>query len=280
MMRNTDKDWLGFCIIPLSYSVLIYSIGMYNLDKVIIESNIKNAMLLFILVFSAYFLILRFFQQTRKQLTLQNEQNISQMQLAAAQVHLEALQESQEKTILYRHDMRHHLNLIRAYLKDNNHAAALKYITDVEETIEDAAVETYCSNYSVNLILSSYITKARNEEIAVETQIDLPEKNAVADMDLCVIFANAIENAINACKRIPSTNDRTLKIVCKRKNDRLFIQISNRFDGKVSFVNDMPVSMEENHGLGTKSIAAVAEKYNGVYSFTAEDGVFKTNLFL
>ncbi|MEA1962146.1 MAG: ATP-binding protein [Bacillota bacterium] len=245
-----------------------------------IGPNVKDAVLLFILVFSAYFLILRLFKQTREQLTLQNEQNISQMQLAAAQIHLESLQESQKKTLIYRHDMRHHLDLISAYLTDNNHAAAQNYITEVEETIEAATVETYCNNYSVNLILSSCIAKARNEQIAVETQIDLPEKNAVANMDLCMILANAIENGINACKCIPRINDRTLKIVCKTKNDKLLIQITNSFAGTVSFVNDMPVSMEENHGLGTKSIAAVAKKYNGVYSFTAEDGVFTTSLFL
>ena len=92
MMRNTDKGWLGFCMIPLSYAVLIYSIGMYNLDKVIIGTKIKSALLVFILAFSAYFLILRFFKQTREQLTLQNEQNLLIMQVAAAQVHLEALQ--------------------------------------------------------------------------------------------------------------------------------------------------------------------------------------------
>lgn len=280
MLRNTDKGWVGFCTIPLSYIAILFSSSKYNLNTVITERAVVFAVLIFVLTLAAYILILRFFKQTRERLTLQNEQNISQMQLAAAHIHLKALQESQEQTLIYRHDMRHHLNLISAYLKDDNLAAAHNYITKVEETIESAAVETYCSNYSVNLILSSYIANARNEKIEVETQINLPEKNAVADMDLCVIFANAIENAVNACKRIPFTDDRTLKIVCKRKNEKLLIQITNSFDGKVCFVNDMPVNMEENHGLGTKSIAAVADKYNGVYSFTAEDGIFKTSIIL
>ncbi len=280
IMSNTDKGWLGFCIVPLSYSGIIYSFGMYNLDRVTIGPIIRYAVLLFILAFSAYFMIIRFFQQTRDQLTLQNEQNLLITQVAAAQVHLEALQESQEKTIIYRHDMRHHLNLVSAYLADNNHAAAQKYITKVKETIEDAAVEKYCSNYTVNLILYFEITEAKNEQITVVTQIDLPEKNAVSDMDLCVIFANAIENAVNACKRIPSADHRTMKIVCKTQSDKLFIQITNSYEGTVKFVDDMPVSTENNHGLGTKSIAAVAQKYDGVYSFTAEDGVFKTSIIL
>ncbi|SHH96635.1 sensor histidine kinase [Desulfosporosinus lacus] len=280
MMRNTDKGWLGFSMIPISYSVLIYSIGTYDLDKVVTIFNVETAVLLFILVFSAYFLILRFFKQTREQLTLQNEQNLLMTQVAAAQLHFEALEESQEKTMLYRHDMRHHLNMINSYLVDNNKEAAQNYITEVERSIECAVVEKYCSNYTVNLILSSYITNAKNELITVETQINLPENNEVSDMDLCVIFANAIENAINACKNIPNPKDRALKIVCKTKNNKSFIQITNSYEDKVEFVDDMPVSTEENHGLGTKSIAAVAQKYGGVYAFTAQDGLFQTCIIL
>ena len=176
--------------------------------------------------------------------------------------------------------MRHHLNLIGTYIADNNEAAAQEYITEVEKTIESTAIEKYCRNYTVNLILSSYIAKARNEQICVATQIDLAEKNAISDMDLCIIFANAIENAVHACRLIPSANDRTINIVCKTKNDKLFIQITNSYTGTVWFDDDMPVSTEENHGLGTKSIAAVAQKYDGVYSFTAADGVFKTSIIL
>jgi sensor histidine kinase regulating citrate/malate metabolism len=202
------------------------------------------------------------------------------MQVATAQAHLGALEESQEKTIIYRHDMRHHLNLIRAYLADNNVAAAEKYIINIENILESAVVEKYCSNYSVNLILCSYIAKAKNEQIKVETRINLPETTAVSDMELCVIFANAIENAINACVLVPIIDSRYLKILCKNENDKLFIQVINSYEGSILFDGDMPVSLTEDHGLGTKSIAAVAEKYGGIYSFTAENSAFKASIIL
>ncbi len=280
MLRNTDKGWLGFSMIPISYSALIYSIGMYNINEVIDRFSVKYGVLLFIMVFSVYFLILRFFRQTREQLILQDEQNVLISQVTAAQLHFEALEESQEKTILYRHDMRHHLNLINSYLADNNKKAAQNYIAEVEQTIDDTVVEKYCSNYTVNLILYSYITHAKKEEIEVETQIVLPEENTVSDMDLCVIFGNIIENAINACKGILNANNRYIKIVCKSKNDKLFIQVTNNYEGKVEFADDMPIGTRKNHGLGTKSIAAIAQKYGGVYSFSAVDGVFTTSIIL
>lgn len=281
MLRNADKGWAGFCLIPLSYCILLYTTSMmYNIDELDIGPIIRTAVIFFILAFSAYYMIFRFFKQTREQLILQDEQNVLISQVAAAQLHFEALEESQEKTAIYRHDMRHHLNLINSYLADNNREAVQKYIAEVERTIDDAAVEKYCSNYTVNLILYSYITHAKKEDIKVETQINLPEENSVSDMDLCVIFGNVIENATNACRSISNRETTFITIVCKNKNDKLFIQITNSYEGEIKFADDMPVSTKENHGLGTKSIAAIAQKYSGVYSFTAENGVFTTSIIL
>lgn len=281
MLSNTDKGWYGFCTIPLSYTLLIYSVSRYNITKVDLEPRtFIICVLLLILTFAAYMLIIQFFKKTREQLTLLNEQNLFQMQVAAARVHLEELKDSQEKTMLYRHDMRHHLNLISAYLADNNNIAAQKYISEVGKSIESASVEKYCSNYTVNLILSSYIAKAKNEGISINSNVELNEKNDVTDMDLCILFANALENAINACKHVPVENDRTINIICKTKNNKIFIQITNSYQGTVLFADELPIRSEENHGLGTKSIAAVAQKYNGVYSFTAEDGIFRASIIL
>ncbi len=281
MLRNADKGWIGFCAIPLSYTLLVYLIIKTSINKSPISTrSVIILALLLILTFSAYVLIFRFFRQTREQLSLQNEQNLLKIQVEASKLHFEELRASQEKTLIYRHDMRHHLNLIGSYLADNNSAAALEYISEVEKTIRSAVVEQYCNNYTVNLILYSYIARAKDAGIKVETQIDLREKNTVADMDLCVIFANAIENAVNACKLVSNSKSRTIKIFCAPKNDKLFIQITNHFEGTVLFQGDMPVSIKENHGLGTKSIVAVAQAYGGIYSFSAEAGVFTTSVIL
>jgi len=280
MLRNTDKGWLGFCIIPLTYFIITYSYSNYNTGSMISQTSFAPILRGLIFTVVSYIMILWLFKQTREQLTLQNEQNLLQMQITASKHNLEALKESLEKTIIYRHDMRHHLNLINAYLAHNNKEAAQNYITEVEKTIESVTVETYCSNYSLNLIMNFYVTKAKEEHIDVETQIELPRELTVSDMDLCLVFSNAIENAINALASIQSTEDKVLKIFCKTQNDKLHIEITNRFEGTVMFVDDMPVRKSENHGLGTKSIAAITEKYNGVYSFIAENGFFKTRVIL
>lgn len=234
----------------------------------------------FILIISAYVLIMRFFKQTRQQLIMQSEQEVLKTQLSAAQAHLAALKESETKTLIYCHDLHHHLDLINGYLADNKHDEAKKYITEVEKSIEYTETIKYCDNHAVNLILSSNIKRAKQENIVVESRVDITEDCHVSDIDLCIILSNAIENAINACMNIKDINNRRINIICKSKNHKLFIQVANNFIGEVKFEEDMPIRTEENHGFGTRSIAATVQKYGGLCSFIAEDGVFKASVIL
>lgn len=280
MLRNTDKGWLGFCVIPLLFSAFAYANGNYNLDWITFQRVSVNSVFFLALTLAAYSLLLRSFRQTREQLALQSERHLLETQITAARLRLEALKESHEKTIIYRHDMRHHLNLINAYLEDNNEAAARAYITEVGNAILGTAIEEYCGNYAVNLILSSYISKARDAQIATKTLINLPESNAISDMDLCVILANAIENAVNACSRVANVEDRFLTVSCTTKNGKLLLQIINSYPGEVQLNNNRAITVDQDHGVGIKSITAVAQKYGGFCSFTADKGVFRARIIL
>jgi len=280
MLRNSKKGWVTFCLIPLSYNAFTTLLGRYDVEMVREEPILWLDTTVAILIIAAYVLILRFFKQTREQLILQNEQNILAMQVSALQARYETIKEAEEKMVICRHDLRHHLNLINAYLADNNLAGVRKYITEIENNIDDTKIKKYCDNDTVNLIMASYINMAKNENILVESQVFIPQDCAVSDMDLCIILANAIENAIYACMNIEDINARKINISCKSKNDKLFIQVTNNFSGEVIFAEDMPISAQENHGFGTKSIAATVEKYSGLYSFTADNGVFRARIIL
>jgi sensor histidine kinase regulating citrate/malate metabolism len=227
-----------------------------------------------------YYFLVAYFNELEKRFEMQNEQNILSVQLSALQARTETMKQAEENAMIHRHDLRHHLHLINGYLIENNTAEAQKYIVAMEETIDNTATVKYCDNHTINLILSSYINMAKNENIAVKTQAYIPKTCEIADMDLCIILANAIENAINACMNIKETSDRKINISCKSKNDKLFIEVTNSFTGVLQFKNDMPVTDRNNHGFGTRSIAATVEKYQGIYSFTAQDGLFKMNVIL
>ena len=97
-----------------------------------------------------------------------------------------------------------------------------------------------------------------------------------------VIFTptGAIENAIIACKKIDTLSDRKITIACKEHYNQIYIQISNPFVGEVQFNGEYPISNDKDHGIGTRSIATIAEKYDGIFSFKAEGSMFKTTVIL
>ncbi|NCB42432.1 MAG: ATP-binding protein [Clostridia bacterium] len=280
MMDSTENGWLSFCLIPLCYCLLIYSISKYNLDNIVIGRIIRNVVLFFVMGFSAYYMILKFFDQTRKQIAMQKEENLLKIQIQTAKLHFESLKEVHESILVHKHDMRHHLHLINAYLTDNNKEAAQKYIADIDTSIEKSAMEKYCNNYIVNLILSSYIAIAKEAQINVVSNIQLPEDSMISDMDLCVIFANAIENATNACRLVEDPQYRLIHIHSKVVNQNLQIQIQNSFHDPIEFVDEIPFTRKENHGLGVKSMVSVTRKYGGFISFTTEGNIFKVSISL
>lgn len=266
-------------IVPLVYYILanlttVYTTLLYT-SKVIVIGILTTGL---ILVF--YYFLITYLEQLTKRLQLQKEQDILAIQISSLQRRTETMKLAEEKTILYRHDMRHHLNLIAAYLRADNKAAAEKYIAQVGHAIEDTVVRKYCANYTVDLILGSYISAALNETITVDTTLDLPEGGPIPDMDLCVIFANTIENATNACKKVENPDDRHMQILCKRKEGKLYIQLSNTYSGEITFVDGKPVRSRDHHGLGVNSIVTVVEKHGGLYSFTASHGTFTANIIV
>ena len=121
--------------------------------------------------------------------------------------------------------------------------------------------------------MSTYLDHAENSDIKVSASLDFPENLPIADTELATVFANAIENAINACKKLsPEERHISIKVI---KSPKFMFQISNSFNGQVKLdKSGIPVSEEEGHGFGTRSIAAICENHNAYYKFSAENNTF------
>ncbi|MEG1859702.1 MAG: ATP-binding protein, partial [Christensenellaceae bacterium] len=280
MLEHQQSGWFGLCIVPIIYYLLTYMMGNYNYTDELWAETGALRILLMVLVFSVYNLFLQLFKRTRQQLTLQNEQNMLTLQINAMQTYLGQLKESQKKTAIYRHDLRHHMQYISACLNSDKIQDAQEYITSVCNDITAICVMRYCENDTINLLLSSYSTKAKESNITLDISVDVPAATQVPPTDICVIFANSLENAINATKPLSQEDKRKIDISCNNKNGKLFLQIKNNYTGSVKFNGDIPYSTKKNHGTGIKSIVSVVEKCQGVYSFTAKDGVFIMNVIL
>jgi signal transduction histidine kinase len=117
---------------------------------------------------------------------------------------------------ILRHDMKHHLNAIEAFINDGMIAQAQKHLRTLNTDLNIIVAEKFCENYVVNVFLSSYIQKARNEKIAVDCEADIPEDIHVNSIELGLVFANSLDNAINACKQIENISERKITVASKQ----------------------------------------------------------------
>ena len=133
----------------------------------------------------------------------------------------------------------------------------------------------YCENTAVNALLNHYGQQAREDNIALDWKIRLPGSLPVADIDLCSILGNILENAITACLEVPAAERRIQLSVTTLKNTQLCIVSTNSFSGRVKMQKEQYLSTRrDGNGIGLSSIQSAAEKYGGHARFTHTEEEF------
>lgn len=191
---------------------------------------------------------------------------------------IEAMQESVEATSRARHDMRHHNLLIAQFVENGQLHEILQYLGEYEKASDSYAQPSYCENLAANNILSAYVRKAKKHGIDVRLSTALAQNIAIRDIDLVIILANLMENAIHGCihSRKP---DPFIELHIGYKTSKLVIYEKNTAGADIVFHHGIPVSAN-GEGIGVSSILHSAAEYGGEYDFRLEDGVFSCQLLL
>ena len=172
-----------------------------------------------------------------------------------------------------RHDRRHH-NLIMLGLARNGEYESLEqYLANLVDDDNKVWGETrYCENTTVNMILTMYKKRAKENGISVGISAKASNKLAIPPQDLVIVIANLFENAINATSKLKGKG-RNIDIQIKDSPERLLIKIDNPCRQNLTFDETL-------YGIGIRSVISTANKYEGMYDFTAEDGAFSAKIIL
>lgn len=168
---------------------------------------------------------------------------------------------------------------VASLLEKNERDTALKYIGQSQQHLDSLQLSRWCKNPILDAILSSYFQQIEAEGIRLDTQIAITDDLQVSAADLSIVFANALENAINACRKMPM-GKRQIIFKCISK-PQLMMEVSNSYSGDV-IINSygLPVATERGHGIGTRSIAAFVEKYKALCDYQVKDGWFRLRISL
>ncbi len=249
-----------FLIFKLSYD--IDGTHMYNLS--IICS--------FGLLMSTFFALYLYEHLANQGEVIRNQQQYEQ-HLKDQLKHLDEIIAAQNQLRKFKHDFNNYKIGLKSYLDDNDCGGALKYLKKLSGDFDSFGGVINTGNTALDAILNAKKAIADSNGIPFTMHIQIPRNLDVDPIDLCVIFGNAIDNAIESCEKIKYGDKRIdLTLLCRDK--RLFCKIVNTAaeTRKTIFDTSKPDSI--NHGFGLDSIKATIEKYNGVPVITQENKEF------
>lgn len=277
MSHIVRRSWLLFAILTGVCYLILVILSVYPTIIFQRPRDIPLAAMVLTLIILAYTTIfLALFEQLHT-LEAQERQQVFEAQAMMMYRRIEDMRHAEETIRIQRHDMRHQFQTIAALARQGDQTALLEYIGTSQEKLSAPVTQSYCANPTLDAVLVSVSERAQKLGITLETSIVLPAELPVDALELSIVFANALENAIQAVRELPLDRRR---IVCKSvPQPQFLLEISNPYAGELAFDrNGLPVSSRPGHGIGTRSIVAFAEKYNALCRFRAENGWFKVQL--
>lgn len=166
-----------------------------------------------------------------------------------------------------RHDMRHHLLNIAAFVQAGNQQAALEYIKEYDHKILELAPIRYAKHPAINNILSAYAMKFHQGKIPFGVHCHIPESLPVEDVDLITLLGNLLENALHGCEAYDGIAQTDIYI--KIQNEKLIVVCENTCSHKFELEENLP----KDKSIGVSSILTVCNKYHGHLGYSVDKGI-------
>ena len=191
------------------------------------------------------------------------------------------LEEQYRQSERLRHDIKNHIIALSGLLENREFEKMKAYLSNMETTGGFSGNEETTGNKVVDAILYQKRQQAENENILWECDVRIPKECRISEFDLCVLFGNLLDNAVEACERLLTQDERFIKIQAKTVKKCFLLEVSNSTD-TINKPDDR-FSAKENpleHGIGLLNINDVVRNYSGVADISVNDGVFTISILI
>lgn len=144
-----------------------------------------------------------------------------------------------------------------------------------EESLAETRQANYTENAVVNAVLGEKQKQCRKElGIGIQIEATLPGALSIEPMQLCSIFSNLLDNAMEAVSELKEA-ERFIKLCAGIRADNLWVRVNNP-----ALESHVKRERREGHGYGRRILEAIARKHNGVLTTSYKNGVFEAALML
>jgi len=267
--------------------------GVLIITALLIESNntITNTARRFVLIITIilvafYCYVCLKFSSISDSVDIYKElSQINQSIIESQQQYYTLVNEKQQEIRSLRHEMKNHLACINSLYHLNKIQEMEDYMGELIHLSTKTAELIDTGSDIVNAILNDVQSKYANENICLRVDGAFPIDLKIPQLDLSVIFANLVSNAIEAIQRMERKKDIVNYIdirITSYKSD-LYIDIKNPCENNLQIINGILITSKKDksrHGFGVNNIIQKVEKYKGSYSFKQINNEFIVELFL
>lgn len=211
----------------------------------------------------------------------------SQLELESMEMilhnHYVQYQQSQEtlELINYKyHDLKHHIIALRA---EESAQKRGEYLDRMEEEIKSYGAQQHTGNSVLDTLLTSKSLYCLRHDISLTIVADGALLDFIDIMDICSIFGNALDNAIECEKKIADIQKRMIHLSVFSQKSFLIIRLENYCEDQLQFDRQLPVTTKKNaefHGFGLKSLRRTVHKYGGEVDISLQDGWFSLKILI
>ena len=207
------------------------------------------------------------------------EQEQYEQHMKAQLKHLEDILAKQEELRKFKHDLSNKLGGLRGCLQARDIDGSLEYVNSMTNTLYNLTPAFNTGNIALDATLSTKKALAESKGIVFETEIHLAKKPPLQPEDTCVIFGNALDNAIEGCARVHDRPQRiTLTLV--QVKDHILCEITNTATVLASSTETTSKKDKLNHGFGLTNLKESLAKYGSSPEIVWENGTFSLSFTL
>ena len=187
--------------------------------------------------------------------------------------HYEQLKSNIDLVNVKCHDIKHYID--RAGAGGGIDPEELKHLVNIYDS------EMKTGNETLDIVLSEYRVYCASHGILFTAFADGAALRGMGVADICSLFGNIMENAVEACERVQDPARRVISLNVRSLAGQVSVCAENYFEGEVRFADGLPVTRKEDtfrHGYGVKSIRMIAEKYGGTMQCGAAGGLFSVRV--
>ncbi len=271
--KKRTEYWIMFFVVFLTAvlsEVLFFNLSYNNENEKLYDITVICSIGVLISAILTLYLYDRMLEQNEAIA----EKKIYEQQLKEQKKHLEEILVSQEEVKKFRHDFFNHIIAIRQFFLAKNEAGGLEYIDKLEEIVEKNEASFNTGNIALDAILNSKKALAISKNIKFSANLQIPENLWIDSVDICTIFGNALDNAVEACELIGNDGEKAINIDLVYDKDSLVCKIINSCNTDTK-KDSLTSKQDKNHqGYGIGNIQTALKKYKHAFKISSENNEF------